>query len=202
MRLLSCLVTLTVLICAECLADEGATLPSDADAREAKIYDTIGEIVVRRDQMLQKFAVVMHGEHVRIGSKRDPNPIIGPVINARLTDRSKDFDMKSGYGMSPENPDYESGTTTIQIGTTHKAIDHNPFLQPILIKPPGTRPSDWKKAHPVTGGADPYDDYLFGAMSFISDDNYGAIEEAILGKYELTKTEVGVGNKLIGHFTW
>ncbi|MCG8652642.1 MAG: hypothetical protein MI861_22575, partial [Pirellulales bacterium] len=59
----------------------------------------------------------------------------------------------------------------------------------------------WHREHPVRGGLDPYDDYLFGAQSF-SSVGKGAIEEAILGRYELVNTELGLGGKLISHWEW
>lgn len=180
-----------VLLVAPCLADDKPKPPTQAEIREAKVYEAIAEMVVRRDDLLQKFAVVMHGEGASLGM--DAGPIVRPAVNVRLVDRSKKFDMRSGYTViTDEGSHYEVGNSTIQIGTTHKAIDHNPLVQPVLVKPPGVKLSDWRKKHPVSGGADPFDDYLFGASAFFGSHNR-AIEQAILGGYKLAKTESGTG---------
>ena len=62
-----------------------------AEIREAKVYETLGEMVVRRDDLLTKFAVVMHGEIVVVGFNR--GPIVRPAVNVRIVDRSRSFDM-------------------------------------------------------------------------------------------------------------
>ncbi len=82
-----------VLLVAPCLADDKPKPPTQAEIREAKVYEAIAEMVVRRDDLLQKFAVVMHGEGASLGM--DAGPIVRPAVNVRLVDRSKKFDMRS-----------------------------------------------------------------------------------------------------------
>ncbi len=174
--------------------------PSSAEIRESKVYSAIADMAVRRDDLLQKFAVVMHGEAAVLGMAR--GPIVRPAVNVRLVDRTLKYDMSAGYTViTDQGPHFEVGCSVIQIGTKHKAIVHNPVVQPVLVKPPDTKLSRWRMKYPVAGGADPFDDYLFGAHGFDSP-THGAIEQAILGGYKLVKTETGLGGILISHWTW
>ncbi|MCG8651834.1 MAG: hypothetical protein MI861_18490, partial [Pirellulales bacterium] len=114
---------LCTLLVKPCLADD-----TDEEIRESKVYETIGEMVVRRDELLKKFAVVMHGESLTIRGEANVNSV--PAINARMTDRSRGFDLRSGYlvlvDFGPQA--FESGRSTIQVGKVHKVVEHNPLV--------------------------------------------------------------------------
>ena len=190
---------LSLLLVAPCLADDAPRPPTDAEIRESKVFDAIGEMTVRRDELLKKFAVVMHGESV--ATRKDKELCVLPLVNARISDKSREFDLRAFYQViKDQGPHFEGGSVTIQIGQEHKAIDFNPFVSPVLVKPKGTKLSAWQLKHPSCGGADPYDDYLSGATMYFCV-NPGAIENGILRRYKLVKTETGLGGKLISHWT-
>ena len=199
MRLLHCLLMATACVL-DAHADDDPRPPTAAELRDAKVYETIGEFVVRRDKLLEKFAVVMHGEVVGLG--RDVGPRIFPRVSVRIVDRSRSFDLRAGYAvhLNDRSP-FEAGDVMIQVGTKQKAIEFNPFVDPVVVKPAGMKLSAWQGRYSVAGGADPYDDYLTGATTFYCV-NHGAIENVVLADYKLVRTETGLANKLISHWTY
>lgn len=67
--------------------------PTAAELREAKLYEAIADMIHRRDILLKKFAVVLHGEMTTTGREGGPGEL--PVICARVVDKTRDFDLRA-----------------------------------------------------------------------------------------------------------
>ena len=181
MRFLVCLLTL---MCPWCCVAQEPKAPSAAEIREAKVYETIGEMISRRDELMKKFAVVLHGEHCRVG---DGDPLVGPHVYARVVDQSRSFDLKANYGAKTGQS--ESGSEVVRIGKEYKSRNYM-FTHDYEPKPPAVKLSGWLEENSAAGH-DPYDDYLLGASGILFGANFQSMERTILGRYKLDKTEQG-----------
>jgi len=169
--------------------------PTDEELREAQVYEAIGEMIKRRDSLLKKFAVVLHGEVTVTGSVEQPVSI-SPCVQCRVVDRSRSFDLKAHYSVFQSR--FESGNEVVKIGDQYKSRD-DLFIGPYVTKPKDEKLSDWLD-HNTAEGFDPYDDYLTGIGSIQNANLSPLIEGIVLKKYELTGTERGAGGRLISNW--
>ena len=191
MRLLVCLLTL---MCPWCCVAQEAKPPSAAEIREAKVYETIGEMISRRDELMKKFAVVLHGEHCRVG---DGDPAVGPVVYARVVDQSRSFDLEARYEAIAGQS--ESGSEVVRIGKEYKSRNYM-FTHEYTPKPPDAKLSAWLEENSAAGH-DPYDDYFFAASGIDFRGDFQAMERSILGRYTLDKTVLGTEGKLVSYWS-
>jgi hypothetical protein len=192
------LVVLLLLPSMRSIADEPKP-PTDEEIREAKVYDVIADMIRRREQLLKKFAVILQGEGVAMTPN---NGIVErPIVCARVADSSRSFDLKSHYVLVESR--HETGAELLRIGTTYKTREYGAvFTGRYVEKPKEEKLSDWLAINPPGYGLDPFDDYLFGGSAFESGKDYRIIEKVILTKYELLRTERGVGNRLISYWSF
>lgn len=184
---------LCLVLSSPCRAEFG-----DEAERETRVYKALADIVSNRDELLKKFAVVVHGEAVAF--RGEERLTATPVINARIVDRRRSFDLRAGYlVVTDAGPQFEAGRLTLRQKDQHRAIANNPVLDSLVTKPKDMSLSQWHREHPVMGGADPFDDCFAGASSF-SAVNYQAIENGVLGRFKLTGTEEAVGRRLMTHW--
>ncbi len=169
--------------------------PTEEEIRQAEVYKALGDMIKRRDTLLKKFAVVMHGEVVMTGTTKSP-VITFPYLQCRVVDQSRAFDLRASFSIDDYNA--ESGFEVVKIGTQYKSR-HYMFRQRYTAKPDDIKLKSWLEQNQAAG-LDPFDDYLTGIGSMRDANNVPLIENVVLKKYELLRTERGVGGRLISHW--
>ncbi|TWT50687.1 hypothetical protein Pla22_34300 [Rubripirellula amarantea] len=171
--------------------------PNSAEIREAKLFETIGEIIDRRDEMLKRFAVVLQGESTSIRPGSPPR--VMPHFFCRVTDSTRQFDLYANFVVHPDG--LEHGAETVRIDKVWKGRHAGSlFVRPYDVKPKGKGPSSWSEQYSMSDGFEPYDDFLLGANAMQLRDAPGAIEKVYLKQVSVKKTEESTGGRLLAHW--
>ncbi len=181
--------------------EDPPNLQTDPEARKEKIDEILADMTVRRDRLLKRFAVVLHGEYVTLGSRANPL-LIHPIVMARVVDQKRDFDLKAMYLVFPDLA--EVGDEIVKIKDKTKYRDTATLLHgPYEIPPEGMNKTErrdffWNRhawAH------DPYDDYILGPYGLEGRDNYLGIEQA-MREFRLIRSDLGPGGSIISHWAY
>ncbi|WP_146409802.1 hypothetical protein [Allorhodopirellula heiligendammensis] len=181
--------------------EKSTNLQTDSEAREEKIDEILTDMTVRRDRLLKRFAVVLHGEYVTLGSHANPL-LIHPIVMARVVDQERDFDLKAMYLVYPDLA--EVGDEIVKIKGKTKYRETATLLHgPYEIPPEGMSRTErqnffWNRhawAH------DPYDDYILGPYGIKGRDNHLGIEQA-MREFQLSRTDPGPGGSIVSHWAY
>lgn len=173
-------------------ADEPKKATTAEEIREAKLFDAIGEMAVRRDELLKKFAVVMWGEYVSTGNTTEP-VYTSTQTYARVVDRKRKFDLRAHF---TDRQHYCDGYETVEWDGLYKARDNRQLLRHgYLIKPPEQKLSEWRQEFRAAG-CDPYDDWVAGLGGLLIPGSGSGVEKILLRNCELVRTEDSVGGVL------
>jgi len=171
--------------------------PTDAEIRESKVFDAIGEMIERRDKLLKQFAVVLHGEIIITG--HDDLPIKNvPMVLARAVSAKRKFDLRAKFEVQSSKE--EIGREVVREGDRYKGRTHTLLCGPYQEKPQGKRLSTWLENGTDAGGLDPFDDYVGGAASVYNSFGKNALEAFVRRDEKLVRTERGLGDHLISHW--
>jgi len=195
--------TLPMFVSAQSPADDASPpdLQTDPEARKDKIDEIFTDMTVRRDRLLRRFAVVLHGEYITVGGRKNPL-LVHPIVMARVVDQKRDFDLKAMYLVLPDLA--ENGDEIVKIKGETKYRDtatllHGPYQTPPEGMSKSERRSFFWNRH--AWAHDPYDDYILGANALTERSNYLGIEQA-MRNFRLIRSDSGIGGTITSHWSY
>ena len=178
----------------------GQQQPTPKQKQDAKVWEAIGDLVVKRDDM-HRYLMVGQGEVVQHTGVE----VFGSVV-VKLADRKRGYDLTACVTYPPGRREllgcyiYDGDQEYTFRNLQQTKPTTRPTVEELKTKPWLANFEDFKKFK--APGSLPYDAAICGTFMSRNRPNPQFLETYVLNQYRLVETEASIGGRFIAKFEW